>query len=225
MQTTLLVLLGAVGLVLLIACANIANLLLARSSGRRREMAIRLALGAGRRRLIAQLLTESLLLAFLGGAAALLVVAGTMNLLIGFLPADVPRLNEIGINGPVLGFVFLLSTLTGLLFGLIPALQSSRPNLVVNLKEGSQGAGGGAGHHRFRSALVVVEFALSLILMIGAGLLLRSFARLMEVNPGFDANNVLMARIWLPVPNNPELDPYRPPEKRAAFVQEILTAH
>lgn len=221
-QTTLLVLLGAVGLVVLIACANIANLLLARSSGRRREMAIRLALGAGRRRLIAQLLTESLLLAFLGGAAALLVVAGTMNLLIGFLPADVPRLNEIGINGPVLGFVFLLSTLTGLLFGLVPALQSSRPNLVVNLKEGSLGAGAGAGHHRFRSTLVVVEFALSLILMIGAGLLLRSFGRLMEVDPGFDADNILMARIWLPVPNNPELDPYRPPEKRAAFVQEIL---
>jgi len=221
-QTTLLVLLGAVGLVVLIACANIANLLLARSSGRRREMAIRLALGAGRRRLIAQLLTESLLLAFLGGAAALLVVAGTMNLLIGFLPADVPRLNEIGINGPVLGFVFLLSTLTGLLFGLVPALQSSCPNLVVNLKEGSLGAGAGAGHHRFRSTLVVVEFALSLILMIGAGLLLRSFGRLMEVDPGFDADNILMARIWLPVPNNPELDPYRPPEKRAAFVQEIL---
>ena len=221
-QTTLLVLLGAVGLVLLIACANIANLLLARSSGRRREIAIRVALGAGRRRLIAQLLTESLLLSFIGGVAALLVVGATMNLLIGFLPADLPRLNEIGINGPVLGFVFLLCTLTGLLFGLIPALQSSRPNLVSNLKEGTQGGGSGAGHHRFRSALVVVEFALSLTLMIGAGLLLRSFARLMEVNPGFDASNVLMARIWLPVPNNPELDPYRPPEKRAAFVQEVL---
>src|SRR5688572_30773259 len=220
-QTTLLVLLGAVGLVLLVACANIANLLLARSSGRRREMAIRLALGAGRKRLIAQLLTESLLLAFLGGVAALFVVSATMSLLIGFLPADLPRLNEIGINGPVLGFVFLLSTVTGLLFGLVPALQSSRPNMVVNLKEGSQGAGGSAGH-RFRSALVIVEFALSLILMIGAGLLLRSFGRLMEVNPGFDANNVLMARIWLPVPNNPELDPYRPPEKRVAFIQEVL---
>jgi putative ABC transport system permease protein len=221
-QTTLLVLLGAVGLVLLIACANIANLLLARSSGRRREMAVRLALGAGRRRLIAQLLTESLLLAFIGGAAALLVVSGTMSLLIGFLPTDVPRLNEIGINGPVLGFVFLLSTMTGLLFGLVPALQASRPNLVVNLKEGSQGAGAGAGHHRFRSTLVVVEFALSLVLMIGAGLLLRSFGRLMEVNPGFDATNVLMARIWLPVPNNPELDPYRPTEKRVSFIKEIL---
>lgn len=220
-QTTLLVLLGAVGLVLLVACANIANLLLARSSSRRREMAIRLALGAGRKRLITQLLTESLLLAFLGGVAALFVVSTTMSLLIGFLPADLPRLNEIGINGPVLGFVFLLSTVTGLLFGLVPALQSSRPNMAVNLKEGSQGAGGSAGH-RFRSALVIVEFALSLILMIGAGLLLRSFGRLMEVNPGFDANNVLMARIWLPVPNNPELDPYRPPEKRVAFVQEIL---
>ena len=221
-KTTLLVLLGAVGLVLLIACANIANLLLARSSGRRREMAIRLALGAGRRRLIAQLLTESLLLSFLGGVVALLVIAGIMNLLIAFLPGDLPRINEIGINAPVLGFVFLISTLTGLLFGLVPALQSSRPNLVVNLKEGSQGSGVGAGHHRFRSALVVVEFALSLILMIGAGLLLRSFGRLMEVNPGFDANNILMARIWLPVPNNPELDPYRPPEKRAAFIQEVL---
>ena len=221
-QTTLLVLLGAVGLVVLIACANIANLLLARSSGRRREMAIRLALGAGRRRLIAQLLTESLLLAFLGGAAALLVVAGTMNLLIGFLPADVPRLNEIGINGPVLGFVFLLSTLTGLLFGLVPALQSSRPNLVVNLKEGSLGAGAGAGHHRFRSTLVVVEFALSLILMIGAGLLLRSFGRLMEVDPGFDADNILMARIWLPVPNRNWILIARPrnapPSSRKSYV-------
>jgi putative ABC transport system permease protein len=221
-QTTLLVLLGAVGLVLLISCVNIANLLLARSSGRRREMAIRLALGAGRRRLVRQLLTESLLLSFIGGAVALVVVSAVMSLLLGFLPADLPRLNEVGINGSVLVFVFLVSTLTGFLFGLVPALQTSRSEVVDNLKDGSLGTGFGVRHHRFRSGLVVVEFALSLMLMIGAGLLLRSFGRLLEVKPGFNANNVLMARIWLPVPNNPDLDPYRPLEKRAGFVSEIL---
>ena len=221
-QTTLLVLLAAVGLVLLIGCVNIANLLLARSSARHREMAIRLAMGAGRRRLIMQLLTESLLLSFLGGAAALLIVVTFKNLLLGLVPADTPRLHEVGVNASVLLFVFLISTLTGLLFGLIPALQASRPDLVVNLKEGSQGGGSGSRHHRFRSGLIVFEFALSLMLMIGAGLLLRSFARLMDVNPGFDSSHVTLARIWLPVPNNPELDPYRPPEKRATFIKEVL---
>jgi predicted permease len=221
-QTTLLVLLAAVGLVLLIGCVNIANLLLARSSGRQREMAIRLAMGAGRRRLILQLLTESLLLSFVGGAVALLIVAALKTVLLGLVPADTPRLNEVGVNAGVLVFVFAISTLTGLLFGLIPALQASRPDLVSNLKEGSQGAGSGARHHRFRSGLVVVEFALSLMLMIAAGLLLRSFGRLMEVNPGFNSSNVLLARIWLPVPNDPEKDPYRPPAKRAQFVKEVL---
>lgn len=221
-QTTLLVLLAAVGLVLLIGCVNIANLLLARSSGRQREMAIRLAMGAGRRRLILQLLTESLLLSFVGGAVALLIVASLKTVLLGLVPADTPRLNEVGVNAGVLVFVFAISTLTGLLFGLIPALQASRPDLVINLKEGSQGAGSGARHHRFRSGLVVVEFALSLMLMIAAGLLLRSFGRLMEVNPGFNSSNVLLARIWLPVPNDPEKDPYRPPAKRAQFVKEVL---
>ena len=221
-QSTLLVLLSAVGVVLLIGCVNIANLLLARSSARQREMAIRLAMGARRGRLIVQLLTESLLLSFLGGAVALVIVASLKNLLLGLVPADIPRLNEVGVNAGVLFFVFLISTLTGLIFGLIPALQASRPDLVVNLKEGSQGAGSGARHHRFRSGLIVVEFALSLMLMIAAGLLLRSFARLMEVNPGFDSSHVQLARIWLPVPNNPDLDPYRPSAKRAAFVTEVL---
>ncbi|MFZ0063721.1 MAG: ABC transporter permease [Pyrinomonadaceae bacterium] len=221
-QSTLLLLLGAVGLVLLIGCVNIANLLLARSSGRQREMAIRLAMGAGRGRLIAQLLTESLLLSFIGGAVALLIVVGMKNVLLSLVPADIPRLNEVEINAGLLAFVFLISTITGLLFGLIPALQASRPDLVVNLKEGTQGAGSGARHHRFRGVLVVVEFALSLILMIAAGLLLRSFGRLVAVNPGFESSNVLLARIWLPVPNNPDLDPYRPPAKRAAFVKEVL---
>jgi putative ABC transport system permease protein len=221
-QTTLLVLLGAVGLVLLIGCVNIANLLLARASGRRREMAIRLALGAKRGRLIVQLLIESLLLALVGGLVAFAVVASLMSLFLGLLPPEIPRLNEVGINGAVLVFVFLISTLTGLLFGLVPALQASRPDVVVNLKDGSQGGGFGTSHRRFRSGLVIAEFALSLVLMIAAGLLLRSFSRLMEVNPGFDANNILMARIWLPVPNNPDLDPYRDAGKRSAFTKEVL---
>jgi predicted permease len=221
-RTTLLALLAAVGLALLIGCVNIANLLLTRSSARQREMAIRLALGASRRRLVLQLLTESLLLALLGGAVALVLVAWTMSLLIGLAPAEIPRLHEVGFNSSVLGFGFLVSALAGLIFGLVPALQASRPDLVVNLKEGGQSAGFGARHHRFRSALVVIEFALSLVLMIGAGLLLRSFGRLLEVDPGFNPHNVLLARIWLPVPNNPELNPYLPPVKRAAFIKEVL---
>ena len=221
-QTTLLVLLGAVGLVLLIGCVNIANLLLARASGRRREMAIRLALGAGRRRLIAQLLTESLLLSFIGGVVALLVVVSVIQLLVGLLPPGIPRLNEVGISPTVLGFVFLISTLTGLLFGIVPALQSSRPDIVGSLKDGTLGSGTGAGHQHFRNGLVILEFALSLVLMIAAGLLLRSFSRVLDVNPGFNPQNVLLARIWLPVPNDPEKDQYRNPVKRAGFIKEVL---
>jgi putative ABC transport system permease protein len=221
-KTILLVVLVAVGLVLLIGCVNLANLMLARSSGRRREMAIRLALGASRRRVVAQLLTESLLLSFIGGALALIVLTLTLQGLVHFIPADIPRLHEIEINLSVLGFVFLISTVTGLLFGLVPALQSSRPDVVTNLKDGSHGAGFGMATHRFRSALVVVEFALSLILMIAAGLLLRSFGRLLDVNPGFNPDNVVLARVWLPVPNNPDLDPYRDPLKRSAFTKELL---
>jgi len=221
-QTILYVVLAAVGLVLLIGCVNLANLMLARSSGRRREMAIRLALGASRRRLIIQLLTESLLLAFIGGALALVVLVVILKGFVQFIPADIPRLHEIEINLTVLGFVFLISTITGLLFGLVPAMQSSRPDVISNLKEGSHGSGFGLATNRFRSGLVVLEFALSLILMIAAGLLLRSFGRLLEVNPGFNPENVLLARVWLPVPNNPELDPYRDPLKRAGFIKELL---
>ncbi len=221
-QTILYVVLGAVGLVLLIGCVNLANLMLARSSGRRREMAIRLALGASRRRLVIQLLTESLLLSFIGGALALVVMEILLKGFVQFIPADIPRLNEIEINLTILGFVFLVSTITGLLFGLVPALQTSRPDVVSNLKDGSHGAGFGLATHRFRSGLVVLEFALSLILMIAAGLLLRSFGRLLEVNAGFNPDNVLLTRVWLPVPNNPDLDPYRDPLKRAGFTKELL---
>ncbi|HET6854318.1 MAG TPA: ABC transporter permease [Pyrinomonadaceae bacterium] len=221
-QTILYVVLAAVGLVLLIGCVNLANLMLARSSGRRREMAIRLALGASRGRLVLQLLTESLLLSFIGGALALFVITLILQGFVRFIPADIPRLHEIEINLSVLGVVFLISTITGLLFGLVPAMQSSRPDVISNLKDGSHGSGFGLATNRFRSGLVVLEFALSLILMIAAGLLLRSFVRLLDVNPGFNADNVLLARVWLPVPNNPELDPYRDPLKRAGFIKELL---
>ena len=221
-QTTLLVLLGAVGVVLLIGCVNIANLLLARASSRRREMAIRLALGASRGRLIAQLLTESLLLSFIGGLVALAVVGSAINLLVRLLPPEIPRLHEVHISLTVLAFVFLVSAITGLLFGLVPALQTSRPNVVDNLKDGTLGSGTGSAHQHFRSGLVVIEFALSLVLMIAAGLLLRSFGRLLDVRPGFDPSNILLARIWLPVPNNPDMDIYRDPVKRAGFTKEVL---
>ena len=221
-RATLLVLLGAVGLVLLIGCVNIANLMLARSSARQREMAIRLALGAGRRRLVMQLLTESLLLSLAGGAVALLAVVWLLELLVRVVPADIPRLHEVGFDGGVLAFVFAVSVLTGMLFGLVPALQASRPDLTESLKEGGKGAGSAQRGQRFRGALVVTEIALSLMLMIAAGLLLRSFGRLLEVDAGFDPHHVLMARIWLPVPNNPQLDPYSPVPKRAAFVREVL---
>lgn len=221
-QTILYVVLAAVGLVLLIGCVNLANLMLARSSGRRREMSIRLALGASRRRLVVQLLTESLLLSFIGGAVAVVVLALMLKGFVQFIPPDIPRLNEIQINVAVLGFVFLISTVTGLLFGLVPAMQASRPDVVSNLKDGSRGAGFGVATNRFRSGLVVLEFGLSLILMIAAGLLLRSFGRLLDVNPGFNPGNVLLARVWLPVPNNPDLDPYRDPLKRSGFIKDLL---
>ncbi|HEX8292484.1 MAG TPA: ABC transporter permease [Pyrinomonadaceae bacterium] len=221
-RSLLLVLLCAVGLVLLIGCVNIANLMLARSSARQREMALRLALGASRRRLVTQLLTESLLLSLAGGAVALLAVVWLLGLLVRVAPADIPRLHEVGFDGGVFLFVFAVSVLTGLLFGLVPALQASRPDLTLSLKEGGKGAGTGSRGQRFRGALVVTEVALSLVLMIAAGLLLRSFARLTEVEPGFDPQHLLVARIWLPVPNNQELDPYRPPARRAAFVREVL---
>ena len=221
-RSTLLILLGAVGVVLLIACVNVANLMLARSLARQREMAIRLALGANRRRIILQLLNESLVLALIGGAVALVIVSWVTDLLLRLVPTTIPRLNEVGFNGVILLFTFLVSLATGVLFGLVPAWQASRPDVLSGLKEGTAAAGFGARSNRLRGLLVVTELAMSLVLMIGAGLLLRSFWRVLDVNPGFDAKNVMVARIWLPVPNNPELDPYRPPEKRTQFVKEVL---
>ena len=196
-RQTLLVLLGAVGFVLLIACANVANLLLARSAGRHREVAVRSALGAWRGRIIRQLLTESLLLALAGGALGLLFALWGMKLLSAFVPENVPRFGETSMDLRVLGFTLAASVLTGLLFGIAPALQSSRFDLNEALKEGGRGGTGGRGRARVRGLLIVSEVALSLVLLIGAGLLVKSFFKLRNTDPGFDASNTLTASLSL----------------------------
>lgn len=221
-RTELYVLFAAVAFVLLIACVNLANLLLARGTGRQREIAIRLALGAGRRRLIAQLLTESVLLSAISGIVALLVVVWLKSTLLTLAPADLPRLNEVSLSGGVLLFAFLVSILTGVFFGLMPALQASNPSHMASLREASRGSGVSKHQRRVSRVLVASEVALALVLLAGAGLLLRSFGRLLEVRPGFDAHNVVTAQFWIPVPNDPNADPYRAPEKRGALLKEIL---
>jgi len=195
----LLILLGSVGLVLLIACANVANLLLVRASTRRKEIAVRVALGASRRAIIRQLLTESCLLAALGaGLGTLLALLGT-SFITGHLPEGIPRLQEARVDARVFVFTLAISLLTGLLFGLAPALQASRPNLTEGLKEGERGSSG--RRQRLRSVLVVGEVALTLTLLIGAGLLIQSFRRVLQVDPGFRAQNLLTMRVSV---NNPE---------------------
>lgn len=192
----LLILLGAVGFVLLIACANVANLQLARAAVRQREIAIRAAVGAGRRRIIRQLLTESILLSLIGGVLGLLLTFVGLKLLIRLGPNTLPRLNEIAIDARVLAFTFVVSLITGVVFGLAPALRSSRVDLNGVLKD--SGRTTGAGHNRARNAFVVVQVALSLVLLIGAGLLARSYNHIQNANPGFNPQSVLSFRLSLP---------------------------
>jgi len=195
-RLSLLVLVGAVAFVLLIGCGNLANLLLAAATVRQREFAIRAALGASRRRLAGQLLTESLLLAILGGGLGLLLALWGVDLLVAISPDDIPRLNEVSLDGRVLLFTMSLSVLTGFLFGLAPAFSSARADLQSTLKDSGRGVGPGRG--RMRSALVSAEVALVLVLLVGAGLLLRSFSRLRTESPGFTPDHVLSLQIFLP---------------------------
>ena len=215
-RPALLVLLAAVAFVLLIACANVANLMLARATVRRKEVAIRTALGASRWRVVRQMLTESLLLSALGGAAGLLLAMWGMDLLVAAIPADIPRTGEIGLDKYVLLFTAAVTTLTGVIFGLVPALQASKTDLNETLKDGTRGMSGGLQRNRVRSALVIVEIALSLVLLIGAGLLFQSFRRLLEVSPGFEADRVLTAEVTVSDKKYPE------EEQRSAFYREAL---
>jgi putative ABC transport system permease protein len=199
-RRALMILFVAVLFVLLIACANVANLLLARAAVRQREVSIRAAMGAGRRRIVRQLMTESMLLAVLGGALGVLLAWWGLKLLIGLSPADIPRLENIRLDGRVLLFTMGLSLLTGLIFGLAPALQTSQLNLSETLKEGGRTGGGGAGGRRaqrVRGAFIVAEVALTLALLVGAGLLVRSFLRLQQVDPGFRPDHLLTMRLSL----------------------------
>src|SRR6185436_15625841 len=209
----LIALAGAVAMVLLIACTNVANLLLARAAVRRREIAIRAALGAARGRLVRQLLAESLLLALVGGAAGVLVAwAGVVGLrAVG--PGSVPRLAETTVDARILGFALVLSLCTGLLFGLLPALRASRADLGEVMKEGARGTAG--GRERLRGTLIVAEVALSFALLIGAGLLLLSLERLLAVDKGFDAERVLSSYLLLPYTRYPEA------HQQAAFFREV----
>jgi predicted lysophospholipase L1 biosynthesis ABC-type transport system permease subunit len=211
----LFVLLATVGFVLLIACANIANLLLARATSRRKEIAIRRGAWRRRRRIIGQLLTESLLLSITGGALGLLLAVWGNSLLVSLIPREVPRISEVSVDPRILLFTLAISIVTGLIFGLMPALQASRFDLNKSLKDGTRGMTSGAGQNRLRSLLVVSEVAMALVLLIGAALLMKSFVRLLEVKPGFNPANVLTFEIQLP--NLPPRDTNVMKSRRLSF--------
>ncbi len=217
-RPALLLLFGAVGLVLLIACANIINLMLVRSAARHREIAVRTALGAGRLRLLRQLLTESITLSVLGGAAGILVGSWGVNALLALNPIPLPRYNQISVDWTVLAFALGASVVTGIVFGLAPAWQSLRVDLNSALKEGGRGAVADSGQRRLSRLLVITEMAMAMVLLIGAGLLLRSFAHLLDVKPGFTTENLLTMQIGLPNAS------YQEPQKRAAFFQQLETS-
>jgi putative ABC transport system permease protein len=214
-RLSLMVLLAAVALVLLIASTNVANLLLARSGARQKEIAVRTALGAGRRRIVQQLLTESVLLGLMGGGLGLLLAYQGVGLLSALGMEEYPMLQQTRLDLPVLGFTMLVSLLTGLLFGIAPAMAVSRTNVYETLKEGGRGASESLGRNRLRGLLVVSEVALALLLMIGASLMIRSFFKLQGVDPGFNPEGLLTASIELPVSR------YSRPEQQIAFYRQL----
>jgi putative ABC transport system permease protein len=216
LRPALLILLGAVALVLLIACANVANLLLARAASRQKEIAVRCALGASRGRVVRQLLTESVLLAFAGGTLGLGVAAGGMTALRAVLPERAPRVGEVALDGAVLAFTFLVALGTGILFGLLPALQTARVDSAQTLKEGGRGGTAGRRRQRVRALLVVSEVSLALVLLVGAGLLLKSFVHVLRADPGFEPEGALTLTVSLPPAS------YDAPAKRAAFFDRVL---
>ena len=215
-ETPLLMLLGAVAFVLLITCANVAHMLLARTSDRQREIAVRIALGAGRARVIAQFLTENLLLAAIGASAGLLLAFGGTKALVALSPAYIPRVEMVAIDGHVVLFLLSITVLTALAFGLAPAMRAAAANLSASLKEGGRGDSGGVRRNRLRSFLVASEFALAFMLLIGAGLMIRSFFALQSVDPGFNPHNVLS--MVVSVAGTKEAEPHR----RALFYRELL---
>ena len=214
-KPTLFILFGAVGFVLLIACANVANLLLVRAAARQKEIALRTVLGAGRLRIMRQMITESLLLALLGGGLGTLLAIWGVDLLVTASAGSIPPTAQVRIDATVLVFTLLIALLTGVLFGLAPALRTMKLNLSESLKEGGRGASAGAQRHRTRSLLVVLESAIAVVLLIGAGLLVRSLIQLQNTSPGFDAHNVLTMRVDLP------RQKYATPDKSANFFEQL----
>ena len=221
-RQSLILLLGAVALVLLIGCVNVANLLLARASARSREMAVRQALGAARKRLVRQLLTEGLLLSLLGGVAGLVILFCMKGFLLRLIPESLPRLNDLSINWTVMLFALAASIAAGVIFGLAPARQAGRSNLASALRGEGRGSKGSTEQTRTRRVLVVTEFALSLVLMVAAGLLLRSFWDLYKAPLGFNPQHVMSVQLWLPSPNDPKTDIYGTAAQEAVFARELL---
>jgi len=221
-RQSLILLFGAVGLVLLISCVNVANLLLARASARVREIAVRQALGAARARLLRQLLTESLLLFLLGGVAGFAVLFCARKFLLQLVPDSLPRLNDISIGWGVLGFAVAASLAAGVIFGLAPAWMMSRLDLTATLRQEGRGSSGSSERSRARRVLVISELAFSLVLLVAAGLLLHSFWELFKVQLGFNPDRAMAVQTWLPEPNDPKADRYSTATQEAVLLREIL---